>query len=672
MEWLFHPGNLVSYQVFRPVAFIIVFVGAWLLFFYNASRLVRHILLGKYELRWDNIPRRIFVILRDVFAQYQPLRYLSSGIKHFFFFWGFMIVSLETIEYWIQGIVPHFRLPIINTTFRPAFLLLEDTIQFLVIVAIGLAIVQRFVLKVRRLENTLDAIVILFLIFTLMWSSLITKASELILQGETFRYSPFAKVFGLMISGAGLTQEQIYIIKEVGWWIHILTVLGFLNYLPFSKHIHIMTSIPNILFRRIDGTKCNIEPLDVSKLEKGEIEYYGVKKIQDFSWKQILDFFACTECGRCTDLCPASNTEKPLSPMHLVHKLKERVKSDAPKILRGDSNSLPPVADGKIITDGEIWDCTTCAACEEICPVGIEHPRFIMDLRRYLVFDQRIPSSAAKTLQKLMNQGNPWGLPPDERDNFAKTSGFRVLSPGEKAEFIYWVGCAGYFDPLGQKITQSMKKIFDHIGLDIPVLGSIEKCTGDPARRLGEEGLFAMIATENIALLKEIGVKKIITHCPHCYQTLKYDYKQYGGEFEVIHHSEFLAKLIEDKKLKLGRIKDGIISYHDSCYLGRYNSIYNAPRMIIKGVADGSFREAIRFGERSMCCGAGGGKMWYEERGKRVNYTRFEEFMKIGANVVVTACPYCNIMLDDARKFKGVEDSVKVKDLSQVISENLQ
>ncbi len=673
-------GDILKYEVIRPIVFLAIFVGAWGLFFFNFGRLVAGTLKGKYEMRWDNIPKRVLTVLKDAFAQYQPLRYLTSGIKHFFFFWGFMIVSLETLEYWVQGIFPHFRLPVLNTTFRPAFLLMEDVIQFLVLVAIGWAIVQRFVFKVKRLENTLDSVIILSLIFTLMFTSLVAKGATLLLEGEKFTYSPFAKVFAGMMLGAGLSETGIFVVKEIFWWWHVLTVLFFLNYLPFSKHIHIITAIPNILFRRIEGTKCNVGPIDLQKLERGEIEYYGVKKMEDFTWKQIFDFISCTECGRCSDLCPASITKKPLSPMHLVHKLKDRFKEDlvppAFGVKNGGNGSVerPPLADGDHITNEEIWDCTTCAACEEICPVGIEHPRFIMELRRYLVFDQRMPSSAGKTLQKIMNQGNPWGMPAEERGEFAKSLGFEVVeSSSDKVDFIYWVGCAGYFDPLGQKITRAMKKIFDSAGISVKVLGSLEKCTGDPVRRLGEEGLFAMIVDENLKLLKGLGVKKILTHCPHCYHTLKHDYKQYGGEFEVIHHTEFIKQLIDEVKLNVGTFKDGKASYHDSCYLGRYNSIYDEPRYILRKLVGGDIEEVLRHRERGMCCGAGGGKMWFEEeRGDRINYTRFEEFENINATTVATACPYCLIMLDDATKFKGVEDKVKVKDIAQIVEESMK
>lgn len=660
------------YETARAIIFSLIFIAAWAGFFYSIRKMLKLILLGRPEKRWDDIPKRIYTVIKDAFAQYQPLRYLDSGIKHFLIFWGFLIISLETIEYWIQGVFPHFRLPIINTTFRPAFLFMEDTVQFLVIVAIGFAFVQRFILKVKRLENTLEAVVILTLILTLMFSSLVAKAGHLIIEKEGFTYSPFSKIFGHMMLGANLSMNQIYVIKEISWWIHVLVVLAFLNYLPYSKHAHIITSIPNILFRRTDGSKCNVEPLDLEKLEKGEIEYYGVRKIQDFTWKQLFDFFSCTECGRCSDLCPASTTEKFLSPMHLVHKLKDRLKHDGSIILKGDGAELPNLVDGKHITEEEIWDCTTCAACEEICPVGIEHPRFIMDLRRYLVFDQKMPSAAGKTLQKIMNQGNPWGIPPETRDEFVSQIGFEKVDGRLEAEYLYWIGCAGYLDPLAQKITIAMKKILDSAGIKVQVLGSAERCSGDPIRRLGEEGLFAMTAKENIELLKSLGVKKIITHCPHCYHTLGRDYKQYGGDFEVIHHSQFILKLINEGKLKIKSISDGVVSYHDSCYLGRYNSIYDEPRTILEKITGMKPKEPMRKRERSMCCGAGGGKMWYEETGLRINYTRFEEFERINATKIAVGCPYCLIMLDDATKYKGVEEKVKVRDISQLVAESLE
>ncbi|MCS7213006.1 MAG: (Fe-S)-binding protein [Candidatus Calescibacterium sp.] len=673
MENLLSLNNILRYEVIRPILFLGIFTAAWIGFFYSFGKLLRLVFLGRYEARFKDIPKRIYTVLKDAFAQYQPLRYLNSGIKHFFFFWGFMIVSLETLEYWIQGVFPHFKLPILNTTFKPAFLLMEDTIQFLVILAIGFALVQRFIFKTKRLENTLDSIVILTLIFTLMFTSLVTKAGSLILEGESFTYSPFSKVFGYMMLGANLSLDQIFVIKEIFWWWHVLTVLGFLNYLPYSKHIHIITAIPNILFRRLEQTKCNVEPLDLGKLERGEVEYYGVKKLQDFTWKQLFDFISCTECGRCSDLCPATNTGKVLSPMHLVHKLKDRLKYDGTQIIKGSGKDLPPIADGVHITEDEIWDCTTCGACEEICPVGIEHPRFIMDMRRYLVFDQKMPPSAGKTLQKVMNQGNPWGLPQESRDDFVKQVGFEKVNGKVEAEYLYWMGCAGYFEPSGQKIVLAMKKILDSAGIKVQVLGSAEKCTGDPARRLGEEGLFAMIAKENIDFLNSIGVKKILTHCPHCFQTIKHDYKQYGGNFEVIHHSQFIKQLIDSGKLKVNPKKNGAIAYHDSCYMGRYNSVYDAPREIISKATGAKPLEALRNRQKSMCCGAGGGKMWFEEdRGTRVNYKRFEEFEKINAEQIAVACPYCFIMLSDATKYKGVEDKVKVKDISQVLAESIE
>ena len=650
----------------KPIFFAILFIISWVIFFFSLTRLVLFVLTGRYEKRWDKITLRIKAVIINAFAQKAPLRYLSSGIKHLLIFWGFILIGFETVEMWGRGFSDSFKLPIIGTTFRGYFTFLLDITKALVIFALGWSLFQRLIIRVKRLENTADAFFIISLIFILMITSLGATGAEALLENIPPKTIPVSVVFSSLLSG--LTDSQLLVAKEICWWVHIITILFFLNYLPYSKHIHIITAIPNIFFKNLDR-RGKLEKLDLEKFEKGEIEYYGVKRIEDFTWKQNLDFISCTECGRCSDNCPAYLTGKSLSPMHLVHKLKDRLKHDGRLALR-KTGERPPIADGKIITDDELWDCTTCGVCEEICPVNIEHPRFIIDLRRNLVFENRLFGTAAKTLQRIANQGNPWGLPAEDRTNFAKNIGLRILNDGEIEETIYWVGCAGYYDPLSQRITKSMSNIMRTAGVDIPVLGSRETCTGDPARRIGEEGLFTMMAQQNLELLK--GVKKIVTHCPHCYQTLKNDYKDFGANFEVIHHTELIFSLISENKIK---IKDSIetikVTYHDSCYLGRYNSIYDLPRNIISKLGL-QIKEPPRKRDRGMCCGAGGGRMWMEEtRGKRINVERFEQIVSLNPEIVISACPYCLIMMDDACKFKNLEEKIQTKDISEIVSQQL-
>jgi Fe-S oxidoreductase len=419
-------------------------------------------------------------------------------------------------------------------------------------------------------------------------------------------------------------------------------------------------------------------------LMESELESFGAYRVEDFTWKQLLDTDACTMCGRCTSVCPAHATGKPLDPREIVLKTGEVMAAT------GDPKVSPPIGvDGEIkveansvferITPEEVWACTSCKACDENCPVNIEILDKILDMRRYLtLMESDFPTELGNAYRAMENSGNPWGMSQGDRANWAKgLEGINIIDGGDPftAEYLYWVGCAGSFDDKNQKVTQSMAKLMQRAQVSFAILGPAENCTGDPARRSGNEYIFQMLAMQNIETLDSMGVKKIITQCPHCFNTLENEYPQLGGHYEVIHHSQFLEDLIDSGRLDLsGARLDERIVYHDSCYLGRHNDIYMAPRNVIGKLGGVEVVEAGRNGTKGMCCGAGGARMWMEEHiGKQVNVERSQELLATGASRIATACPFCYVMIDDGVKSQGVdEDQVKVGDLAMHVLEAIE
>ena len=454
------------------------------------------------------------------------------------------------------------------------------------------------------------------------------------------------------------------------WRIHFFLVLGFIAYLPYSKLFHIVSTTLNI-FLRSTGPKGELVP--ITDFETAET--YGVTTFNEFTWKQLLDLDACTRCGRCQDQCPAYLSEKPLTPKKIIQDLKNHLKTEGKTLLGGDSKegsetTLTPIV-GSAVTADEIWACTSCMACMEQCPVFVEQIPKLVDLRRYLVMmESSFPSEVAGVFKNTEVNSNPWGIGLASRGDWAKVSGVKVLSEAEDKEIdiLYYVGCSGSFDDRSKKVAESFAKVLQAAGIRFGVLGAEEKCCGDSARRMGNEYLFQTLAQENIECMKKYGVKKIVTTCPHGYNILKNEYPQFDGNFEVYHHSEFIFRLIREGKIKLRHSIDQAITYHDSCYLGRYNSIYSEPRQIIGGIPGAKIVEMDRSFEKSFCCGAGGGRMWMEEDiGKRINHLRFEDVLETKANIIGTACPFCLTMLEDATKDKGMEESIKAQDLAELV-----
>lgn len=669
----------------KTIIFSLIFIIAVGYFIYTVINLVKMLLLGKYENRFDNIPRRIKNFLKYSIFQFKMPRYPLVGIAHIFIYWGFLIIGLSSIEYIGKGFYEGFHLPFITGKLHNYFEMMEEIVVTWVVIAVAVAFFNRLFIRPKRLDFEFDGFFVLILIWALMFSSYFYNAARINLNEADAGFLPVSNIVAGLILGS-----DYGLVKEISWWIHILVFFGFLNYIPHSKHLHLLGAMPNTFFSTLKPKGILTEPIDFEKTE-----VFGVSKIEDFSWKQLLDIYACTHCRRCSDNCPAWNTGKPLSPGDMIFgelhenlytngmriikggfKEEERkplIGTQLPKWFKGESKHGEASGDGKAgsVSELTLWSCTTCRACMEECPVTIEHVPAIIQMRQSLVMmESKFPKELATVYRNLENNFNPWGIGHSSRGDFVKELGCKTVEEQPDYEILYWVGCAGSFDERNKKVTAAMVKLLNSAGVKFAVLGTEEKCNGEIARRTGNEYLFKMLADENIATFKKYNVRKVLTQCPHCYNTLKHDYAQLGCELEVYHHSEFLWKLIEEGRIKTGKKNNVKTVFHDSCYLGRYNGIYEQPRNVIRTVLDGNTVEMKRSFSRSFCCGAGGGNMWYEmEYGKRVNIERFEQAQETGAELIAVACPFCMVMFDDAMKVKGVEDKFKLKDIAEILAD---
>jgi len=475
----------------------------------------------------------------------------------------------------------------------------------------------------------------------------------------------------IMTSSNPSTNNLLF---EIYWWVHIVLVLGFLNYLPYSKHAHILTSIPNVFLSSLKPNGA-LKPID---LEAEGVEKFGAIDVEDLTWKQLLDGFTCTECGRCTASCPANITGKKLSPKKIMTDIRQRVAEKGPLLLNRDKvvkvkerggDPLENTLLHHYLTAEELFACTTCMACIQECPVNNEHIPAIVDLRRSLVLmESNFPPEVQVVFKNLETNFSPWAFPASNRADWAEGMNIPKMSQVKDAEILFWVGCAGAFDARYTKVTQAFAKLMQKAEIKFAILGTEEKCTGDSARRIGNEYLAQMLMKENITTLNGYNVKKIVTTCPHCFNTLKNEYPQFGGNYEVVHHADFLLNLIHEDKLKITNEEAAKVTFHDSCYLGRYNDIYDQPREILKAIRGVNTAEMKRSKSKGFCCGAGGGRMWMEEtEGKRVNVERIEEALALKPDIIGTACPFCLTMLEDGVKDKEATEIVKVKDLAEIL-----
>ena len=655
--------------------------GSFTSFTFFMSRLIRWILKGAGENRFDQVGKRIKKVLINVFGQKRLLNERVAGVMHFFIFWGFIFITVGTIEILANGIYPSFYL----SDFLPSILYkslkaLEDVFSFIVACAIIFAIFRRLVLKPKRMADNpsnakLDGLLILCLILGVVTTNLGFQTFKIASLASVNAYLDYWMPVSQWLAQhylAGLTITSLETGKEVLWWSHVIIILSFLNYLPFSKHLHIMMALPNVFFNTLDSTG-KIKKIN---LEQEGVETFGVGKVEEFSWKSLLDTYACTECGRCNVYCPTYNTGKDLKPKSLIADLRHHLYHEGPRLLKGEKEPSEDLIT-EAITKNAIWDCTTCGACQEACPVFIEHIPKIIDMRRNLVLMQgKMEEGMQQFFNNMENHSNPWGLAQEKRSAWTEGLKFKVpvfseLSPEERKniEYLYFVGCSGSYDERNQKTTRALARLLNKGGVKFALLAKEEKCNGDSCRRLGNEYLAQTQIKELQGTFEKYNIKKILTQCPHCFNTFKNEYPEFGGNYEVVHHTQFLRKLLEEEKLKISGTINEKITYHDSCYLGRHNGEYESPREILKQIPGIILEEMPRNKEKGFCCGAGGGRMWVEEKrgNKRISVERLEEALTLNPNKVAAACPYCMTMLEDATKVKGVEKEVKLEDIAEIL-----
>ena len=610
------------------------------------------------------------------------LRDSAAGLMHSMIYFGFLVLLGVTTTLEIDHQLPE-SLKFLHGGVYQGYALVGDFAGLVFTLGVVWAIVRRYIQKPYRIriKTKREHGIILGVLLAIGLSGFGAEMFRIAASAAGGKDMSFEKwsFVGYPLSRAvdGLAHGTLENWHQGMWVTHVVAFIVFLALLPITMLRHIFTSPLNMYLKDKDRPKGAMRAMP--NLTETSLESFGASVVEDFTWKQLLDTDACTMCGRCTSVCPAHATGKPLDPREIVLKTGEVMAATAAHA-PGGKVSPPLSTDGEItiganslferISSEEIWSCTTCKACDEICPVNIEILDKILDMRRYLsLMESNFPAELGNAYRSMENQGNPWGMNQGERADWAKDLNVDVVDPGSPFdhEYLYWVGCAGSFDDKNKKVTQSMAKLLERAGVDVAILGPSEMCTGDSARRSGNEYLFQMLAMPNIEMMNGMGVKKIITQCPHCFNTLKNEYPQLGGNYEVVHHSEFLEYLIDSGKLDMRNASlEDRITYHDSCYLGRHNDVYMAPRKVVGSIKGLQIVEMPRNGTKGMCCGAGGARMWMEESiGVKVNDERAQEALSTGASRVATACPFCYIMLDDGVKAAGAEeDQVKVADIA--------
>lgn len=661
--------------------FAVLLLLALAFFARDVYRLFAMMCLGRWENRFDHLWVRLRNMLLYAFGQRRVLDE-KYGFNHFVIFWGFMALLLVNTQFLVAGIFPDFSFRFLGPVLYPVLALAADCMSLVVLVAVIVAVVRRVAFRPAYVDPTLDAYIILVLIGVLMIAYFGLSACEF-QQGhaaDVMAWMPISRwLFGLT---AGYSPEQIHVASRVFWWIHALALLFFMAYLPRGKHLHIITAIPNCLFRSLDFVKT------VPRMTFRKGRSFGVSKVFQFTWKDLLDFYSCTECGRCEACCPAHNTGKVLNPKQIIHQGKLNLLANGPQLMAGRSDSLASASDDAptawpliggsgeaSISPDAIWACTTCGACMNACPVFIEHVPKLIDMRRHLVMEKaEFPPELLNLFENTEQRFNPWGIAPGERAKWAKEHEVRILADDAKVDYLFFVGCSGAFDSRSRKTSLALAKIFNQVGLSWGILGNREKCCGDPLRRLGNEYVFDSLARENVQLFKHHGIRKIITFCPHCFNTLKNDYAQFGGDFEVIHHTQLIADLIRQGKLRLsGQVEERIV-FHDSCYLGRYNDVYQEPREVLTAATGGEPPlEMSQCRQNSFCCGAGGGRMWMDEDTGQATYlARTREALALDPSIISVACPYCMTMFEDGLRDENATSKVKVMDVAEIVVEAMR
>jgi len=658
----------------NPIAFGILLAISVAIFSASLFRRISLVRLGAPDDRLDRIPQRFARMIQYALVQKKVLA-RPFGINHALIFWSFLILLGANGVFVLEGLIPGFSLEQILPS--PLFPIVMGAFDIASLVALGAVVVafaRRLFFKPDYLDSryvkgrSFEGFLILTFIALLMLAFFVMNGALISLLGESRPFMPVSTFVGKILSSSPIA-DRLFSVANGAWWVHAGVLCAFICFLPISKHMHILTAIPNCFFATLD--RKDILPRE----EFVPGNRFGVEKVTDFTWKDLLDSFSCTECGRCQDACPAYRTGKSLNPRQVVHTLKTNLLANASAIRKGVTPPVPLInGEGEgTNTEATIWGCTTCGACIDKCPVLIEQMPKIIKMRRYLVeMEARFPEELLNLFENMEQRSNPWGIAPSERTKWTSTRGVKPFESGT-TEYLFYVGCAGAFDSRTKQVTVALASILDAAGISWGILGRDEKCCGDSARRLGNEYLFDRMAQENVAFFREKGVSKIITLCPHCFSTLSTDYRQYGFDGEVLHHTVLIQRLLAEGKITPKQSVDGLgtILYHDSCYLGRHNDIYDEPRRVISTVTGAIPSEFGRQREDSFCCGAGGGRMWMEEHeGERINQNRVKEAIRLKADTVCVACPYCMTMFEDGVKESG-GGNIRVRDIAEIVADSL-
>ncbi len=663
-----------KYIIAKSIIMAVALIGAFSLFFLRVRRLYRLMVAVKGEsgFKFDRLKVRLMVLAKDVLGQANVRRKLLPGLAHTFIFFGFLAVQPHSLELMIQGVCPAFEPAHWLPGAYAGYLYIADILAVLVLVGFAYALYRRLVIRPGYLTMGADAnLIILFTCVIIITFQLINAfQAAMPVSAHGFSYATAFPVSGALASMLGLqqlSQGQILTGYETAYWIHMATILGFLIYIPGSKHLHLLAAAPNVFLKPLEREKAMVK----TDMEDEAAETFGLGKVSELNWKNVLNLYACTECGRCEEQCPAASTDKPLSPKGIIHDIKTDLFAQSDAVLGGDDEAVEPlVRDGASITGDVIWSCTSCRACEDICPVNIEHLDFILETRKHQVLmEASFPPEMQETFTNLENQANPWGFSADTRADWCKGMDVPLMTDRPKADVLYFVGCAGSFDDRGKKIARATARVLQKAGVDFSILGPEEACNGDTARRAGNEYLAQMLIQQNVEVLDQYKPKKILTGCPHCFNIIKNEYPQFGARYPVVHHAQLLLELQQQGRLKTNGTRFDNLTFHDSCYLGRWNGIYEAPRRLLRSISgNGRLVEMPRTCEKGLCCGAGGGRMFMEETiGKRINTERAEEAKASGASLVASACPFCATMLGDG--LMDIEADLAVKDIAEILDE---
>jgi len=632
---------------------------------------IRYLFLAKgRERRWDHIPTRVKNFIVYGIFQRKVDREWYAGVLHSFIFWAFVILGASVVEITAQAYAAGWQVPtptIAGFSLNGPLYFAEEVVAFLGAIGVGMALYRRYVIRPKKLmhEGMLDATIVLLFILGIVTSLLFYNATDVALG--TAALPAWKPISSTLVRLAIVPADPTW--WHVLWWTHVVLLFTFLAYVPHSKHMHIIFAIVNTFFMDLTP-KGALKKVDLEKTTT-----FGVNRVEQLSWRQLLDGYACTECGRCTDACPANATGKPLNPMRIITNMRDTLDEQGAAILGGKTDGQPDMFQTVHSKDG-IWACTTCYACVYECPVMNEHVPKIIEMRRHLVLNQgEMPAETMEAMRKIEQNFNPWGIGWDQRGKWAEGLGVPLMSTAsassEPVEILYWVGCAASFDDRNRKVAQAFSRILQKAGVRFAILGPEEKCTGDPPRRLGNEYLAQTMIRGNVETLNRYRVTRIVATCPHCFNTLKNEYPDFGGQYDVVHHSQFLRELIDAGRLAPTKDVLQFLTYHDACYLWRYNGIFDEPRDVLYRIPGVRVVEMEKCRDRGFCCGAGGGRMWMEERiGEKVNHRRLSHIEETNANAVATACPYCLIMLDDAAKTKNRED-IRRYDIAELLERSL-